>query len=239
MKRKQLLLLVIFVCASFLFQSCGINGFADGDGRVTEEQRYLDEFDRIETSGGMNVYVSMGTPGKVVVVADANLHDFIRTEVHNRVLKVYSDKIIRSAKEKKVIVTVGELHGIDAASGSNVWSQGELASKDLNLQASSGANIYLDLNVAKLLAECSSGANIHISGMATTAEMEASSGANILGEKLKASSVVMKASGGANVSSAVTDTINARASSGGNVFYYGTPAHVDSKTSSGGNVFKK
>jgi hypothetical protein len=239
MKRKQLLLLGIFLCASLIFQSCGIIGFVDGDGHVTEEQRYLDEFDRIETSGGMNVYVSKGTPGKVVVVADANLHDFIRTEVHNRVLKVYSDKIIRSAKEKKAIVTVGELFGVDASSGSNVWSQGELASKEMNLQASSGANISFDLNVAKLLADCSSGANIRISGTAAKAEMEASSGANILGEQLKASSVVMKASSGANVSSAVTDAINASASSGGNIFYFGTPTLVESKTSSGGNVIRK
>lgn len=240
MKTKQIQLIGIFAFLTFVLSSCWFMGpSVKGNGNVTEEVRQVAEFDQIHVSRGMNVYVSQGSPAKVVVIADNNLHEVIETKVEGGILKVYVNENIRWAKEKKVMVTVEKLSGLETSSGSNAWSQNQIMSENLEMKASSGANITMDVNAKYLKADCSSGANIKISGLAKDADLETSSGANLKGEELKAENCKMKASSGGNVSSTVNGRLEAKASSGGNVVYYGEPTETDVNTSSGGNIHKK
>ena len=240
MKRKQFQLLGIFAFLSILLSSCWFMGpSVKGNGNVTEEVRQVAEFDQIHVSRGMNVYVTQGSPAKVVVIADNNLHEVIETKVEGGILKVYVNENVRWAKEKKVMVTVEKLTGVQTTSGSNAWSQNQIMSENLELKASSGANLTMDLNAKYLKADCSSGANIKLSGLAKEAELETSSGANLKGEELKAENCKMRASSGGNVSSTVNGRLEAHASSGGNVVYFGEPTETDVNTSSGGNIHKK
>jgi len=187
----------------------------------------------------MNVYITPGSPAKVVVIADNNLHEVIRTEVDGDVLNIYADENIRWAKEKKVMVTVEKLSGVETTSGSNVWSQGQIKSENLELKATSGANQTMEIDAKNLSADCSSGANIKLSGLAKEAELETSSGANLKGQELKADRCKMRASSGGNVSSTVVEKLDATASSGGNIVYWGEPTSTDIQQSSGGNIHKK
>ncbi|MFA5328497.1 MAG: head GIN domain-containing protein [Prolixibacteraceae bacterium] len=240
MKRNHFQLIGVFVLFSFLFSSCWFLGpSVKGNGRVTEETRQVDDFDQIDVSRGMNVYITQGSPAKVVVIADNNLHEIIETEVHGGVLRIRTKENIRWAKEKKVMVTVDKLEAVESSSGANVYSQNQIMSKNLELGASSGANLTLEVNADHLNANCSSGANIKLSGIAKHAELEASSGANLIGKDLNADNCTMKASSGANVSSGVKEGLDAKASSGGNVVYYGEPTSTNVNTSSGGNIHKK
>ncbi|HZL11260.1 MAG TPA: head GIN domain-containing protein [Prolixibacteraceae bacterium] len=240
MKRKHFQLTGVFAILILLLSSCWFLGpSVKGNGNVTEEVRQVDEFDQIKVSRGMNVYITQGIPAKVVVIADNNLHEIIETKVEGGVLKVTVNENIRWAKEKKVMVTIDKLNGVEVTSGSNAWSQGPIKSDDLELKASSGANLTMEVNAKLLSADCSSGANIKLSGLAKDARMETSSGANLKGEELTADKCKMRASSGGNVSSTVTGRLEANASSGGNVVYYGDPGSTDINTSSGGNIHRK
>ena len=240
MKTKHIQLIGIFAFLTLVLSSCWFLGPSiKGDGNVTEETRPVGEFDQIDVSRGMNVYITQGSPEKVVVIADNNLHELIETKVEGGVLKVFINENIRWAKEKKVMVTVAKLTEVHTSSGANVWSQNQIMSENLELKASSGANITMDVNAKCLKADCSSGANIRLSGLAKEADLGTSSGANLKGEGLKADSCKMKASSGGNVSATVNDRLEAKASSGGNVAYYGNPKETDVNTSSGGNIHKR
>lgn len=240
MKRKQFRITGFLILLTLLLSSCWFIGpSVRGNGHVTEEVRQVGEFDQISVSRGMNVYITQGSPAKVVVIADNNLHDIIQTKVHGHELEIYADENIRWAKEKKVMVTVERLNAIKASSGANAYSQGTILSENLDITASSGANQTIEVNSKFLRANCSSGANIKLSGLAREAKLETSSGANIIGPDLKTEQCKMKASSGGNVSSTVTGKLEAHASSGGNVIYYGEPTSIDTNKSSGGNVHGK
>ena len=210
-----------------------------GNGNVKEEVRQVGEFDQVKVSRGMNVYITQGSPAKVVVIADSNLHELIETKVEGGVLKITTRENIRWAEEKKVMVTVEKLTGVGANSGGNVWSQSQIKSDNLKLNANSGANLTMDVDAQSLSADCSSGANIKLSGLAKEAELETSSGANLKGEKLIAIQCKMSASSGGNVSSTVTGKLDAHASSGGNIAYYGEPTSTNVNSSSGGSIHRK
>ena len=206
---------------------------------MKEQVRQVGEFDQIKVSRGMNVYITQGSPAKVVVIADSNLHDVIETEVRGGVLEVSCKENIRWAKEKKVMVTVEKLSGVEVNAGANAWSQTQITSDNLKIHASSGANLTMDVNVKSLSAECSSGSNIHLSGLAKEAELDASSGANLKGEDLKVDDCNIGASSGGNSSATVLVKLDANASSGGNVRYYGSPTTTNVNSSSGGNINHK
>jgi hypothetical protein len=240
MKPKHFKLIGVFAVLSILLSSCWFLGPSiKGNGNVTEEVRQVGNFDQIEVSRGMNAYITQGSPAKVLVIADNNLHKVIKTKVDHGVLKIYVDENVRWAKEKKVMITVEKLSGVKTSSGANAWSQNQIMSDDLELNASSGANITLDVNAKHLTAACSSGANIKLSGLAKEAELKTSSGANLKGRDLKADQCRMKASSGGNVSSTVVEKLDADASSGGNIVYFGEPRSTDINSSSGGNIHRE
>lgn len=237
MKTKHLRLFGILVLTSIILSSCWfLMPAVRGNGNVTEEVRKVREFDEIEVSRGMNVYINYGSPAKVVVVADNNLHHDIVTDVDGDVLKVYVNANIREAKEKKVIVTIDKLTMVQASSGSNIYTQNPFSSKHTEIKASSGSNITMEFNAETLKAKCSSGANIILSGVSRESELGASSGANLKAGTLKSDKCILKASSGSNVFATVVNQLEAKASSGGNIIYYGNPTSTTVEKSSGGQI---
>ncbi|HLN72024.1 MAG TPA: head GIN domain-containing protein [Prolixibacteraceae bacterium] len=237
MKSKHLILFGILVVTSIMMSSCWfLYPSIRGNGHVTEEVRQVGDFDEIEVSRGMNVYINYGSPAKVVVVADNNLHHEIVTDEDGDVLKVYVTANIREAKEKKVIITIDKLTMVEASSGSNIYTQGPFTSKYTEIKASSGSNITMEFNAETLKAKCSSGANIILSGTSKESELGASSGANVKAEALKSDNCILKVSSGSNVFATVTNQLKAKASSGGQIIYYGNPTSTTIEKSSGGQI---
>lgn len=240
MKRNQFQIIGVLAILLIVFSSCWFIGpSVKGNGNVTEEVRQVRDFDQIEVSRGMNAYITQGSPAKVVVIADENLHEVIETKVENGVLKIRVNENVRWAKEKKVMVTVEKLSGVETTSGSNAWSQNQIMSERLELKSNAGSNLTMEVNAKFLSVDCSSGANVKLSGLAKEAELETTSGANLKGQELKADQCKMRASSGGNVSSTVVEKLDAEASSGGNIVYYGEPASTDINSSSGGNIHRK
>lgn len=237
MESKHLRLFGILAVTSIMLSSCWfLLPSVRGNGHVTEEVREVGDFDEIEVSRGMNVYINYGSPAKVVVVADENLHRDIITDEDGDVLKVYVNANIREAKEKKVIITIDKLTVIEASSGSNIYTQNPFSSRHTEIKASSGSNITMEFNAETLKAACSSGANIILSGVSKESELEASSGANVKAEALKSDKGILRVSSGSNVFATVTNELEAKASSGGTITYYGNPTSTSIKKSSGGSV---
>ena len=237
MKTKQILRYGIIAAMTLMLWSCWImEPSVKGNGNVTEEIRQVKDFDQIQVSRGMNVYITQGSPAKVVVIADNNLHELIETEVEGGVLKIYSNGDIRRAEEKKVMVTVEKLRGVSATTGSNVYSQNQVMAQDMELSANTGSNLTMEVNAQNLEAECSTGSNIILSGLAKKAELQGSTGANLKGQELKTGHCIMRASVGASVFASVSERLEAKASTGGSIVYYGEPASTEIENSTGGNV---
>lgn len=230
----SVLLLSVIISTSCIFMGPTLKG----NGNVVEETRKVSDFDEIEVSRGMNVYISQGENTKVVVKADDNLLDAIETNVYGDVLEIKVTKNIRHASSKKVYVTIPDISVIKASSGSNVYSENQLNTDNLELSSSSGSNIKLTIRGGKTEASSSSGSNITLKGETRSFSGKASSGSNIFAKELSSKNCNTKASSGANIWIAVETNFTGRVSSGANVYYYGNPENTEIEKSSGGNVIK-
>ncbi len=238
---KQRFLFVISLTSLLIISvSCIFVGpWLKGNGDVREQNRKVSDFEEIEVRRGMNVYITQGDQVKVVVRADENLLEAIETKVEGDRLIVTTNQNIRSATEKKVLVTVPKITVIHSASGANVFSQSVLNTKEIDLSASSGSNQKLELDANDIKVSVSSGSNIRLEGSARDFSGKVSSGANIKAEELTVENCNARASSGGNIRITATNNFRAHASSGGNIHYSGNPKTTDIEKSSGGNVIRQ
>ena len=234
MKKNSILVIAATLLITCMLTSClyGVKG----NRNVVKNERQVAAFSTISASAGLEVILSQDSVVKVVVEADSNLQDIIKTEVSNGELKIYPKQRISSCESKKIFVTFKTIHALEASSGSDIKSKTELKLTSLQVSASSGANVNISVAVDKMNAEASSGANIKLAGSAQIFDVDGSSGANIKATDLKSKTCNAGASSGANLKLSVSDKINAQASSGGNIKVSGDPKERNVQKSSGGDV---
>jgi len=207
------------------------------------ETRNLSNYHAVKVSAGIDLYLKMGDTEEVKVVADDDIIDDLKTEVENGTLNIYMKKSNWNwggfSKTRKVYVTVKELDEIHASSGSDVKSENTLKGESLNVKASSGSDVSLDVVYKKFSLDTSSGSDAKVSGKTKTFEAEASSGSDINAKDLESVICKVKVSSGSDASVNVSDELYARASSGADVHYYGNPQVKDIDESSGGDVTRR
>lgn len=227
---------IVAVILTLLCVSCGFER-VDGSGNVVTQNRNItQEFNAVSASNTLEIVIEQGSERAVIVEADDNLQEHIKTEVTGKELKISSDVNIGSSGAKKVIVKLPAIESIEASSGSSVKSRNTLKSSSMNLTASSGGNIDVTVDAKDTTCKSSSGSGLTVNGKTEKLETDSSSGSTINARKLTANDVKAEASSGSNISVNPLQSLSAKASSGGSVKYVSTPNKLDKKISSGGSV---
>lgn len=204
------------------------------------ENRKVKEFSAIKVSAGIDLYLKMGDSESVKIVADDDIIDEVVTEVKDGTLRIYMKKNNwfnwGGNKTRKAYVTVKELNVIHASSGSDVKSENTLKGESLDVRASSGSDVDIDIFYKDVSLDTSSGSDARLSGKVKTFKAEASSGSDIKAGDLESKICNVRASSGSDATVNVSDELYARASSGADIKYYGKPVIREVDESSGGDV---
>lgn len=233
--------IIIAAVLSMFLVSCNFdvnfNTGVNGNGNVTTIERNLDgDFNRIEASRGLDVYLTQSDTEMLKVQADENLHDIIITEIDGETLKIYADESIGRCESKKVMVNVNDLNLISATSGSDVYSTNTLRANDIKLTTTSGADIEVELEAESTTLAATSGSDLKVSGTTNSLSASATSGSDIKASKLISKTCTAAATSGADVEIYVEESLSAGATSGGDIRYSGNPKKVSKKDSSAGSV---
>ena len=234
---RQLRLGSVLIATVLFLSSCiNMGPSVSGNGNVIEQQRNVGEFKSIRVSHGLEVIITQGLPVSLTVQADENIHESIVTEVNKGILFIKTDEHIRRAKSRRVLITTDQLEGIETSSGSRLRISGLFKEQTVELAASSGSQMNLDLSVKRISVKTSSGANIHLKGRAESGNFRASSGSRIHALDFVTGHVESRASSGANIRIHAAETFSGSSSSGSSIHYRGNPKTTDLSSSSGGNV---
>ncbi|WP_178984834.1 head GIN domain-containing protein [Winogradskyella helgolandensis] len=229
--------IIVISIISIVMLSCNIMSGIDGNGNVIDADRIISNtFEEVKVSQGIDLYITQANDVALTIEADENLHDLIRTEVENGVLKIYSTKNIRRASSKKVLLNIKTISAIKATSGSDVFGTNTIKVSNLELNSTSGADITLDVETDTLNCHSTSGSDIELSGSTITLIAEATSGSDIDASKLKAETSNVKVTSGADISVNTSKALTANATSGGDIKYYGNPEKVNKSDNSAGSI---
>jgi hypothetical protein len=208
------------------------------------EARDLASFEAIKVGGGIDLYVRQGEPFRVEVeTSDGDTADIV-TEVRGGTLEVghrrsFFDFFDWRGKAASVHVTLPKLVALTSSGGSEVESLGTLTGEQLELTASGGSDVTLDVSVATLEVRTSGGADVDITGNARSTSVQSSGGSDFDASSLTTDSATLASSGGSDISIEVRDSIVANASGGSDISYSGNPPSVTVNASGGADVSRR
>ena len=211
-----------------------------GNGNVVTETRDIKNFDAIDVSAGIDVYVKQEPSESVKVETDANIQEYIITEVKDGVLYIHpaSNTSLNTTGEIKVYVSAKNFKRFEASSAADIIGESKILSdSEIFIKASSSADVQLDIKSPKLSSDISSGASVNLTGETKDFSVEASSGSSAKCFELMSENTKVQVSSGANADVFASVNISGKASSGGSIDYKGNAASIV-ETSSGGTVSK-
>lgn len=228
--------LVILICTISLLGACR---YKTGSGDIVTEKRAVPDFTGIKVSEGIEVELTAGNPGEVVIEADDNVIQYIRTSVKNGILRIgISDNTSIHSATLKAYVKAPEICSIAVSSAAVLKGMNVLKCPGrMTLDASSGSQIIAVVDAPDIDGEASSGSNLDLKGSTQNLDVSASSGSTVKAAGLMSEQAKVASSSGASVSVFASIALKAKASSGGSIRYKGEPA-LAKEESSGGSVSK-
>jgi hypothetical protein len=224
----------------FLISSCG-NDYREtisGNGNVVQKEIVTDSFSVIDVSDKIDAEIIMSDNPRVIVEADENLIPFIIIGVNGRVLSISSEKKIRLARSKKVIVYCNKLEEINASAASNVFIKKPIQIDNLKIRVVSAADLDLAGDFNSLDIGGSSASDITVKGTVKSLSVNLSSASDLNAFDLKAEKANVDVSSAAKAKIFVSKEAYLRSSSAGDIIYKGSPEIIDSKSSSAGDIKK-
>ncbi|GAB3717461.1 head GIN domain-containing protein [Spirosoma flavus] len=225
----------------FLF-TAGINPTIDDDWK---KDRSVSGFSGISVSSGIDLYLTQGSSEKLTFDVKGVDEDRVKSEVKNGVLKLYIEKKgfgnwnFGRNNYVKAYVTFKQLTDLQASGGADVFSQGRLSFNDLNVEASGGADVKLDLKADKLNVEASGGADATIQGTARHLNANGSGGADLDARKLTVEICNANSSGGSDVYVNASKELTMKASGGADIYYSGSAKVLAKSESGGGDISRR
>lgn len=231
--------IIITVITALFFSSCHFDyNTIKGSGTITTENRIITEkFTGIDVSSAIEVTIEQADKTEVIVEADDNLQNTIKTEVKNGKLIISNESYINIRKgTRKVTVTMPIIENLEASSASSISSKNTLKGNQIFIKSSSAGSIKLELEMESISSKSSSGSSIELKGLAMQFDGQASSGSTMKCFKLLTNSVIADASSGSSINVHPIVSLKAEASSGASVRYNSVPKTFQKNSSSGGSI---
>jgi len=222
----------LFTLAS---SACMFMDGVDGNGNVVKETRSVSSFDAIKIGGAFEVILSQGSSEGLVVEADENLMELIRTEVRGGTLVVDTEENIRNSKSLNIYITFKELSKLKLSGAVEVKSDETLKFDDLEFEGSGASEIDLDLELNRLECNFSGASEIDLRGKAKYCSIDNSGASELNAYDFVVAEYNIEISGAGDAKIHCTDVLKARISGAASIRYQGNPK-VDSHVSGAGSI---
>ena len=202
-----------------------------------KEERDVSSFSGIALGIAGELYLTQGSPQKVVIQAESNL-DNIETEVRDGVLKIKTDNWRQKVRGVKIWVTMSEVEGLYVSGSGDILAETSIDAEEIELKVSGSGKINVpELKADEIEAAISGSGDIILGGSADEIGISISGSGDVFGEALKVSEGSIRISGSGSCSLDVTEELDATISGSGKITYYNNP-QIDARVSGSGKVRK-
>lgn len=225
---------------SFLLLLSLVNLFSFAQGKET---RNVGDFDYISMNISGKVYVTQGNRNEIIVEADRDDMENIKTEVRGGKLSIstrengswfrWGDGIDGKVN---VYVTVKELRGVSVSGSGDVISQNTIKTEDFEASISGSGDIEIELDARGVQSRITGSGNIELTGSARRARLSISGSGKYFAEELKVDDYEVAISGSGRASINANGNLDVRISGSGSVYYSGNPIGVNTNVSGSGRV---
>jgi|GEM_PF-297379 len=200
----------------------------------TAETRTFSGFTGVDIQMGARVYIYKGDVFEVEIIAPENFLDLINTRVSGGVLKIGTDRCLRSkSNDVKIFITMPELSTISMSGSGSIELKNTFSGSRLDATIYGSGNIFGGINYQTLKTRISGSGNIELAGYANFHDAAISGSGNLFCYPLDTKRAEVAISGSGSAFILVRDQLKARVSGSGSIFYKGNPWIQTTITGSG------
>jgi hypothetical protein len=215
----------------------------EGNGNITKEVREVGNFTAIASGGSWDVVISYNTDKTVVIEADENLIQYIKTEVEGGKLIIKSEKNInlKSSHKMKIYVSLTKITGLSMAGSGNMTGTGNFTNDGKTSFSLAGSgNINLDFkSIEKVAISIAGSGNINLKGTSNEVAVSIAGSGNANCEGLVANDVKVSVAGSGKVKVNSNTSLKVSIMGSGNVYYTGATTKISKNVSGSGKVVRQ
>lgn len=205
-----------------------------GSGNIIEEERTVPFFNSINHGTVGQVNITYGNTQQVIVSADDNIQQYVRTKVQDNTLQISIDSEFGLTDFSLTIdIVMTDLKSLSANSAGNIKSTNTFFADDVYLYLNSAGNIQLNLETKDLHSNISSAGNLFLRGKTDNHYAGLYSAGNLYAYDLETITSIVSVNSAGNAFVNVSDFLDATLTSLGSVFYIGYPQITQSINSIG------
>src|SRR5690606_1623 len=162
---------VLFIALAVLMQASGSREiFAKrirGNGNVSSENRQVSNFNSVDVSGAIDVYVSQSPESSIRIEGDDNLLEFIEVYEEGGTLKIHTRRgvNINPSQSMKVHVSNPEWKGFEASGACNIIGRDLIRTTgDVKIDLSGASDVDMQLDAPRIGTEVSGAGSVKLSG---------------------------------------------------------------------------
>ena len=233
---------LLFLLLSFFPVSSQTQKEVKGSGYVLTQQRNLSDFTSIEVSSGIDIAIVQGEKLPVTVEADDNLFPYLKTIVHNKILKVYipdTVKIIKYA-DLNVLISMPVLCDLRASNGSRIdASPQRWDTERINLETTTGAHIRIHLKAQNIQVVARTSGVVELKGSSESLQAVLKTAARLEARNFQAETARLNLATGARAEIQVKDSISYQLSGNARLLLKGNPGISGAVLNSGSKVIRE
>lgn len=205
---------------------------------TAQVNRNLGDFDEVKVFDKITVKLIAANENKMVI--SGSRADEVEAVNKNGELKIRMPfpKLL-SGDDIVVKLYFKNLESIAVSEGSFVSSEADFKQTNLDLNAKSGGEIKLDLDVDKVNVKAYAGGIVSISGKATNQNVTITSGGILKAKNLHTSQTSISVSAGGQSEIHANTLVDAKVKAGGSIFIYGKPKQINKEVFIGGTILEK
>jgi hypothetical protein len=200
--------------------------------------RNLGDFDEVRVFDKINLKLIPASENKTIITG--NRANEVEVVNKNGILKIRMPfPQLLSGDDIIVKLYFKKIESISASEGSYVSSETDFKQTILNLNAKSGAEINIDINVDKVNVKANAGGIIELSGKALNQDVVITSGGILKAKDLHTSQTSISVSAGGTADIYATALVDVKVKAGGSVYIYGKPKQINKEVFIGGTIIEK
>ncbi len=195
-----------------------------GKGEVISEKRAVKGFDAIEVSSAFDIELTQGDSETLVIEAQENVMEHVRTEVFGGKLKIYIKGNLRKVKHLKAYISFKMLREISLSGACDLKGMNKFELKDIEFDLSGATEVDVNLDATEIVIDGSGASDIILRGQANNMEIDVSGASEINTLDLEVDEVVVDASGASTIKVYAKTELRVEASGATTVRYKGSPS---------------
>lgn len=211
-----------------------------GNGVMSAQQRSVGDFNGVDVSGPLKVFISQGSELSVKVEGDENLLEYIEVDNHGDDLEIRTRRgyNLRSRTGLKVYVTAPSFDKLAVTGSGELKTLSKISNnKNMDVNVTGSGDMIVNIDAPSINTNITGSGNIRINGGTRNFSTEVTGSGEVHAFDLLSESTDVEISGSGDVEVFASKQLKISISGSGDVKYKGNPS-VSQSINGAGNVRK-